>query len=185
MVVIRQRRPSALSCVYSVSAHDIRAGETNLSPMRRPWPWYHISWSETHQAADTPPFLPGRKKMKPSLTDTSRQNYKLTLAFYRNVFHLSSAFFSLSVSLWDADVKKKESWTQCMIAKAFLSLILLPLHHETIWTFHSLCRDIDWTRQADLFHGHMASQASSFKLSVCAVGWPMAADRVNNKYVVL
>lgn len=30
MAVIRQRHPSALSCVYSVSAHDIHAGETNL-----------------------------------------------------------------------------------------------------------------------------------------------------------
>lgn len=39
MVVIRQRCPSALSCVYSVSAHDICAEETNLSPMRKLRPW--------------------------------------------------------------------------------------------------------------------------------------------------
>lgn len=35
IVVIRQRCPSALLCVYSVSAHDICAEETNLSPMRK------------------------------------------------------------------------------------------------------------------------------------------------------
>lgn len=72
MVVIRQRRPSALSCVYSVSAHDICAGETNLSPTRRPWPWYQISWSETHQPADTPPFLSGKKWSHHSPTQASK-----------------------------------------------------------------------------------------------------------------
>lgn len=47
------------------------------------------------------------KKMKPSLTDTSRQNYKLS-TFFRNVFHLSRAFFSSPsqrppLPLWDAN----------------------------------------------------------------------------------
>lgn len=105
MVVIRQRRPSALSCVYSVSAHDIRAGETNLSPMRRPWPWYHISWSETHQAADTPPFLPGKKDE--AITHRHKQGKITNSQPYRNVFHPSSAFFSLSVS---ASVSVRCKW---------------------------------------------------------------------------
>lgn len=96
MVAIHQMRPSALSCVYSLSAHDIRAGETNLSSMKGPWPWYEISWSETYQATDTPLFLPGEKKMKPSLTDKSMQNYELETVYRKR---MSFIFLVLSCTL--------------------------------------------------------------------------------------
>lgn len=106
MVVIRQSRPSALSCVCSVSAHDIHAGETNLSSMRGPQPWYRISWSETHQAADTPLFLPGKKneaithRHKPAKLQTLNLLQKCLSSF-------QGFFFSPSerppLPLWDAN----------------------------------------------------------------------------------
>lgn len=66
------------------------------------------------------------KKMKPSLTDTSRQNYKLA-TFYRNVFHLSSGFlFPRCVCFCLSEMQmEKKSCDECRSSKPFLSLILL------------------------------------------------------------
>lgn len=125
MAVIRQRRPSALCCVYSVSAHDIRAGETNLSTMRRLWPWYQISWSETHQAADTPLFLPG-KKMKPSLTNTSRQNYKTLSLQQKSLSSFQGFLFSVCFCLCDMQtsyycccIMRSADWTFILCIQRF------------------------------------------------------------------
>lgn len=110
-------------------------------------------------------FSLGEKKMKPSLTDTSLQNYKITNSkpsteMYFIFFVLSFTLMCLFLSYREIQIKKQQL-REIHDFKAFWSLILLPLNHKTTgWTFNSfpLCRGIDGIRQVHLFHRHMASQ---------------------------
>lgn len=96
--------------------------------MRRPWPWYQISWSETHQAADTPPFLPGKKwsHHSPVKFQTHNPLQKCCSSFQCFVFSQCVCF-----CLCEMQMKKKNKLWWMPNFKTFLSSMLLLLNHKT------------------------------------------------------